>query len=82
VRRELLDAYGGNPQAFRRAFNDMSPMLESRGITPSAFASQYPRQAGLMARIYSSEHADIDRKADPLLELAARAGASKDLFNP
>lgn len=80
VRRELLDSYDGNPQSFRQAYAGISPMLESHGITPSAFASQYPGHAGLMARIYSSERESIDQAPDPLLELAGRAGAQKDLF--
>ena len=66
VRKELLDSYGGNPQSFHRAYGDLSPMLQSHGITPSAFASQYPGHAGLMARIYSAEREAIDRSPDPL----------------
>lgn len=82
VRRELLDSYGGNAQSFHRAYGDISPLLESRGINPSAFASQYPGHAGLMASIYSAEREAIDQSPDPLMDLASRAGAPKDLLGP
>jgi hypothetical protein len=55
-------------------------MLQAHGVTPSVFASQYPKHAGVMARIYSSERDAIDRAADPLSNLAGRAGVPKDLF--
>ena len=80
VRKELLDSYGGNPRSFHRAYGDLSPILQSHGINPSAFASQYPGTAGLMARIYSAEREAIDRSPDPLSDLAGRAGAPKNLF--
>jgi len=80
VRKELLDSYGGNAQSFHRAYGELSPMLQSHGITPSAFASQYPGHAGLMARLYSAERGAIDQSPDPLSDLARRAGAPKDLF--
>ena len=80
VRRELLDAYDGNPQSFSKAYDGLSPMLQAHGITPSVFASQYPQHAGVMARIYSSERDSIDKAADPLSELIGRAGVPKDLF--
>jgi type IV secretion system protein VirB6 len=80
VRSELLNSFSGSPQSFQKAYSEMGPMLESHGITPSAFASQYPGHAGLMASIYRSEREAIDKSPDPLLELAGRAGAPKDLF--
>jgi hypothetical protein len=80
VRRELLDAYDGNPQSFSRAYDGLSPMLQAHGVTPSVFASQYPQHAGVMARIYSSERDSIDKAADPLSDLIGRAGVPKDLF--
>jgi hypothetical protein len=80
VRRELLDAYDGNPQSFSKAYDGLSPMLQAHGITPSVFASQYPQHAGVMARIYSSERDSIDKAADPLSDLIGRAGVPKDLF--
>jgi hypothetical protein len=80
VRRELLDAYGGNPQSFSKAYDGLSPMLQAHGVTPSVFASQYPQHAGVMARIYSSERNSIDKATDPLSDLASRAGVPKDLF--
>ena len=80
VRRELLDAYDGNPQSFSKAYDGLSPMLQAHGVTPSVFASQYPQHAGVMARIYSSERDFIDKAADPLSDLIGRAGVPKDLF--
>ena len=80
VRRELLDAYDGNPQSFSKAYDGLSPMLQAHGVTPSVFASQYPQHAGVMARIYSSERDSIDKAADPLSDLIGRAGVPKDLF--
>jgi hypothetical protein len=80
VRKELLESFGGNPRSFHQAYGDLSPMLKSHGINPSAFASQYPGHAGLMARIYSAEREAIDRSPDPLSDLAGRAGAPKNLF--
>jgi len=80
VRRELLNSYDGSPQAFRKSYDDLSPMLQNHGIAPSVFASQYPKHAGVMARIYSSERDSIDKGADPLSDLASRAGVPKELF--
>jgi hypothetical protein len=84
TRMDLLDAYGGDhaarPEEFRQAYDTMSPLLETHGITPSVFALQYPQHAGLMASIYASERDSIDKSPDPLADLASRAGAPKDLF--
>jgi hypothetical protein len=80
VRRELLDAYDGNPQSFSKAYDGLSPMLQAHGVTPSVFASQYPQHAGVMARVYSSERDSIDKAVDPLSDLIGRAGVPKDLF--
>jgi hypothetical protein len=80
VRRELLEAYDGNPRSFSQAYGGLSRMLQAHGVTPSVFASQYPQHAGVMARIYSSERDSIDRAADPLSDLIGRAGVPKDLF--
>jgi len=80
VRQELLDNYGGGPEAFRSAYASLSPLLEQRGLTQSAFASSAPREAGIMARIYASERDSIDRLADPLSEVVARAGVNKGLL--
>jgi hypothetical protein len=82
VREQILDGYGGSPESFRQAYQNLAPLLESRGHTPSAFATGAPYQAGLMARIYSSERDSIDQMRDPLAEVISRAGLSPDLVGP
>jgi hypothetical protein len=83
VRGELLKGYGSDdPAGFKEAYEGMSPLLQNRSINPGTFASQNPNRAGLMASIYQNEHEAIDRSADPLGDLALRAGVDESQFNP
>jgi hypothetical protein len=80
VSRQILDSFGGSSGEFRNAFDALAPGLRARNIQPETFASQYPAEAGLLAKVYSRDR-DLAKTSDPLSAAFFRSGLPRDFLD-
>ncbi len=69
------EGFNGSVGQFAQNYRAMDQLAQASGFTLGAITPKYPTEVGRMAQVYQQYFSDFENSANPLRDIAQRAGA-------